>query len=143
MTSFARRAMCCARVVLALAALATISGCGGGASYEGPERAEVSGSVTLDGTPLPYGAIVFRSSVGGQRQASGVIQNGSYSIEEATLSVEGPLDDEIPVDSLAIVSFAVFLEEEFEIRLQRADLNRQTFHSISTVAEYVADRMRR
>ncbi len=66
----------------------------------------------------------------------------SYSIEEATLSVEGPLDDEIPVDSLAIVSFAVFLEEEFEIRLQRADLNRQTFHSISTVAEYVADRMK-
>ena len=66
----------------------------------------------------------------------------SYSIEEATLSVEGPLSDEIPADSLAIVSLAVFLEDEFEIRFQRADLNGHTFHSILTLAEYVADRMR-
>lgn len=55
-------------------------GCGG-SSYEGPERAGVSGTVTLDGKPLPYGSILFLGQ-GSNRMASAVIQDGSYSITE-------------------------------------------------------------
>ncbi len=69
---------------LAVVAVALVlsTGCGGGASYDGAERAAVSGSVTLDGNPLPYGSILFLGQ-GEKRMSSGIIQNGSYAITEA------------------------------------------------------------
>jgi hypothetical protein len=67
---------------VAAVALILSTGCGGGSSYEGAERAAVSGSVTLDGNPLPYGSILFVAQ-GKNRMASAVIQNGSYAIAEA------------------------------------------------------------
>lgn len=49
-------------------------GCGG-------KPASVSGTVTVDGTPLTQGSVVFAPSSGGMR-ASGIIQaDGSYEIK--------------------------------------------------------------
>jgi hypothetical protein len=62
-----------------LGCLMLMSGCGGGASYDGPERAAVSGQVTLDGTPLPFGSISFMGAEGGRNASTG-IANGQYSI---------------------------------------------------------------
>ncbi|NQT13991.1 MAG: hypothetical protein HQ582_14650, partial [Planctomycetes bacterium] len=62
-----------------------LTGCGG-VEYEGAQRAAVSGTVTLDGTPLQYGVITFVPADGAGKRASGVINNGAYSIPEA----EGP-----------------------------------------------------
>lgn len=64
-----------------LVVLVVAAGCGQGAKYEGPQRAAVSGQVTLDGKPLPYGTINFMGA-GEGRSASGAIQNGAYSIPE-------------------------------------------------------------
>ncbi len=69
-------------IAVVAVALVLSTGCGGGTSYEGAERAAVSGSVTLDGEPLPYGSILFLGQ-GENRMASGVIQDGSYAITEA------------------------------------------------------------
>jgi hypothetical protein len=55
-------------------------------SYEGPERAPVSGSVTLDGDPVPSGTVYFEPAADEARSASAPIMNGSYSIPEP----EGP-----------------------------------------------------
>lgn len=57
------------------------AGCTSAGSYEGDARAAVSGQVTFDGKPLPYGTINFLGGSGG-RGASTAIQNGAYSIPE-------------------------------------------------------------
>jgi hypothetical protein len=57
------------------------AGCTSTGGYEGDERAAVSGQVTLDGKPLPYGTINFLGQSSG-RGASTAIQNGAYSIPE-------------------------------------------------------------
>jgi len=67
-------AICCAVVLLLFA------GCGG-ASYEGDPRAEVTGTVTLDGNPLPSGIITFVPVAEGRR-ANGLITDGTYTITE-------------------------------------------------------------
>jgi hypothetical protein len=41
----------------------------------------VSGTVTMDGSPLPYGTITFMS-LGTGRMANGAIEDGAYSIPE-------------------------------------------------------------
>lgn len=64
------------------ASLLLLTGCGGGAGYEGEERAAVSGTVSFDGKPLPYGTVTF-VAIGAGRRASGMIQDGKYSIPEA------------------------------------------------------------
>ena len=69
-------------VILIGVGLFLSSGCGEDAGYEGPERAAVSGKVTLDGSPLPYGTVTFISTEGEGRRASGLISDGSYSIPE-------------------------------------------------------------
>lgn len=59
-------------------------GCGRG--YEGETRSAVKGKVTLDGLPLVSGAIVFLPPEGNSssmRTASGIIENGMYSIDES------------------------------------------------------------
>ena len=72
-------------VTLALAmgfGLSLLNGCSGGGGYEGEERAAVSGTVTLDGSPLPYGTISFVPAGEGGRRANAAISDGSYSIPE-------------------------------------------------------------
>lgn len=59
--------------------LGLASGCGG-PSYEGAKRGAVSGTVTLDGNPLPYGSILFMAQ--DARMTSAVIQDGAYAIPE-------------------------------------------------------------
>jgi hypothetical protein len=58
--------------------LTLTGGCSSSVTYEGPERAAVSGKITLDGNPLPYGNIVFL----GGKISSALVENGSYSIPE-------------------------------------------------------------
>ncbi len=60
--------------------LLLFAGCGG-ADYDGPERAAVSGTVTVDGVPLPFGTITFKPT-GDGRMANGAIEEGVYSIPE-------------------------------------------------------------
>lgn len=67
-------------VCLAAGWMMMFGGCKG-RSYEGPERAPVSGTVTFDGKPLPYGRIEFQGE-GDLRTATALIENGSYSIPE-------------------------------------------------------------
>ena len=70
-----RASLCCASFAL-LAAL----GCGG--SADGLDRRAVTGTVTLDGAPLPSGMISFDPADGspGAVSAGAVITDGSYSI---------------------------------------------------------------
>ena len=85
-------------VTLALAmgfGLSLLNGCSGGGGYEGEERAAVSGTVTLDGSPLPYGTISFVPADEGRR-ANAAISDGSYSIPEE----QGPNLGEYKVEIL-------------------------------------------
>ena len=67
-------------VVLGMCVCLT-SGCSDAGSYDGPPRAAVSGTVNLDGAPLPYGMIEFVGT-GGGRRANTIVTNGSYTIDE-------------------------------------------------------------
>lgn len=75
--------------------LCLLNGCGG-TEYEGEERAAVSGTVTLDGSPLPYGTISFVPASGDGRRANAAINDGSYSIPEE----QGPNLGEYKVEIL-------------------------------------------
>jgi hypothetical protein len=68
------------------------AGCGG-ASYDGPKRSPVTGSVTLDGAPVPFGTITFKPVAEG-RLANGSIEEGKYSIPEEM----GPTPGKYKVD---------------------------------------------
>ena len=73
-----------ARVVLLLALTIPLTGCGGSEVDERGQRVGVSGQVVLDGQPLSKGRIVFVSDEGaGAVKATGLIENGAYSIDEA------------------------------------------------------------
>lgn len=63
--------------------LALLMGCGSGKEYEGPQRAEVSGFVTYNGTPVDAGAITLEAVDANGRSVSSTIQNGEYLIKEA------------------------------------------------------------
>ncbi|WP_417391301.1 hypothetical protein [Gimesia sp.] len=71
-----------------------LSGCSG-VSKDGLERASVSGTVSLDGEPLPEGSIQFIPDIDatGQRihgkAVQAVITNGVYSLEAAQGPVVG------------------------------------------------------
>lgn len=57
-----------------------LSGCNS-RDYTGPERVPVSGTITFDGKPIPYGVVSF-SGNGELRGASGPIHEGKYTIAE-------------------------------------------------------------
>ena len=77
----ANRTVWAAGLAIALGVgLSLAPGCGGGADYEGPERAAVKGTVNFAGKPLPYGTITFIATEG--RRASAMIRDGSYAIPE-------------------------------------------------------------
>lgn len=59
-----------------------LTGCGGGSTYEGPQRAEVLGTVTLDGKPVENGSINFQPRDQKNRPAGAVIAGGQYTIPE-------------------------------------------------------------
>ena len=79
-------------VVFLLSAV-TCFGCGG----ESLDRVPVSGTVTLDGSPLPSGSIRFHPLGDGQ-SAGGSIEAGAFSIPQA----DGPAPGEYRVE---VVSF--------------------------------------
>ncbi len=89
--------------------LSILSGCGGGADYDGPERAAVSGSVTLDGSPVANGTIAF-TAVGDGKSASGPIADGSYSIPEE----QGPNLGKYKAEVISVPKSAGDDEEEEE-----------------------------
>ncbi|MBP3960217.1 hypothetical protein J8F10_33740 [Gemmata sp. G18] len=66
-----------ARVALAalLLTCAFLAGCGG------PPRAEVTGTVTLDGVPVENGIIQFYPAGGAGQSAGGGIENGKYKVD--------------------------------------------------------------
>jgi hypothetical protein len=69
-----------------------IAGCSAGASSprDTLPRVAVSGNVTLDGTPLPVGAIQFNPESGTEGPpAAGEIRDGTYSIEKPQGPVPG------------------------------------------------------
>ena len=82
MTGVNRAIVVCGVASFLVIGLCLTSGCGGGAAYEGPERAAVKGSVTFDGSPLAYGTLTFVPAGGEGRRASGLVTDGSYSIVE-------------------------------------------------------------
>ena len=78
-----------ARFVLALLAiglLVVVPGCG---SNGGPATYKATGRVTLDGSPLPEGAITFKRG-SDQKAFSGDIKDGAYTVpcEEGDMVVE-------------------------------------------------------
>lgn len=60
----------------------TLAGCGGDAGYEGPQRSALTGTVTVDGTPLAVGTIAFVADESSDRSTSAPIADGRYSIPE-------------------------------------------------------------
>jgi hypothetical protein len=74
-------------VVLLLASIVPSPGCGDSDELMG-KRVRVFGAVTLDGKPLPAGAILFHSGEGEhQVSAVGYIEDGQFDIPEQ----DGPL----------------------------------------------------
>lgn len=63
----------------------------------------------------------------------------TYPVAATDLGLEDDLAESVLVDSLSIVSTVDFLEDEFSIRVRRADLNRYTFRSVRTLSEYVVN----
>jgi hypothetical protein len=72
---------------LALVSIVVLAGCGSG--EVGPLKVEVSGTVTLDGAPLPEGEITFHPTGPGQT-GGGPIKDGEFTVEltPAAMKVE-------------------------------------------------------
>lgn len=85
-----------------LTALIATAGCGG--ATDG--RIDVSGTVTIDGTPLPSGSITFYQ--GGASSGVGTIDNGNFSVSQSAGS-EGmkPGAYEVAIQSWEVEPFAV------------------------------------
>ncbi len=61
-------------MMFAVAACATLAGCGGGGATDARPRQEVSGTVTLDGQPLATGSIQFQPA----SAQEGVVAGGAH-----------------------------------------------------------------
>lgn len=68
-------------IFLVLVGLSLMSGCGGS---DGPETVSISGNVTLDGSPVMDGEIIFRPSGGSGRTDAAKIVNGEFEAEVVT-----------------------------------------------------------
>jgi hypothetical protein len=77
--------------LVGLTALVNV-GCGGG-------KGEVSGEVTYNGKPIPWGRITFVSQVGNRKAISSSIRNGAYQIKDCPA---GPV--KISVESFKAVA---------------------------------------
>jgi len=75
-------------LVWLLVPILVLSGCG--TSYDGPQRAAVKGTVTVDGEPLEYGAISFLPTAGTKGPTAGArITEGRYQLKESDGPVVG------------------------------------------------------
>jgi hypothetical protein len=86
-----RKCQALAGCLIALVALLAI-GCGGG-------KGDVSGEVSFNGQPIPWGRITFLSQVGNRPAISGSIRNGRYTIKGCPA---GPV--KISVESIKAVA---------------------------------------
>ncbi len=68
-------------IALLLLSMLVCSGCGG----KSDGRLSASGTVTLDGSPLDSGSVVFADESGGSAGV-GIIKGGSFTIQEAASS---------------------------------------------------------
>lgn len=57
------------------------------------------------------------------------------------LTVDTNLLEDWFVDSLGIVQAVLFVEQSFGVRVSRADINGENFHSIATLTDFVAGRL--
>jgi hypothetical protein len=62
--------------VFAMMSVLILGGCGGST---GPVTVTVSGSVSLDGKPVPSGQIIFNDVAGIEKAYAGVIKDGEFS----------------------------------------------------------------
>lgn len=65
------------QALIAVAALATLTTGLSGCNY-GPPLGQVSGRVTLDGTPLRFGKVMFQNTQGGQPATGDIESDGSF-----------------------------------------------------------------
>ena len=78
------------KILSILLAVSFISGCGG---QDGPQRFRISGAVSYDGKPVPFGTITFDpDSMAGNSgpQAAAMIVDGKYDTGIAQGVVGGP-----------------------------------------------------
>jgi len=78
------------RCLFAAACLAAIAGCGGAG---GPQRFELSGSVTFNGKPVPVGYIVFTPDTAAGNPGPGAqadIRDGNYQTRPGQGTIGGP-----------------------------------------------------
>lgn len=103
-------------------------GCGGGDPRG--QRSAVEGKVTLDGKPVSAARILFISEEGdaGSLKASGVIQNGAFSISEDTGPVIGKNRVEIHPQVMEI--------EELEAARKKNPRKRISADVVSIPAKY-------
>ncbi len=80
-----------------VACMLTVLASGCGPSYEGPQRAKVTGTVNHNGAPVKNGTINLRPESDGGRVAGGSIVDGKYEILEAN----GPTLGEYKVEIFA------------------------------------------
>lgn len=71
-----------------LMALPILVGCPAGSA---PDMQPVTGMVTFDGKPVEEGRVQFREVADGQRSFSGMIANGTYTLDSAA----GPMRVEV------------------------------------------------
>ena len=84
------------------------AGCGESSTYDGPERASISGKVTFNGAPIETGSITFTPEDGSSTVASAPIGGGAYWLSEGhgpnlgtykvSISASKPSDDVIATE---------------------------------------------
>jgi hypothetical protein len=85
------------RLGLAAGALLVAIGCGG--EELPPNRAEVSGTVTFEGKPLPGGSVIFKSETDPNMKIPALIVDGKYSSKRAPI---GPCIVTVETESLLL-----------------------------------------
>lgn len=101
MKSIQLLATLCVAFVLVIA-----SGCG----ESGPETVKITGAVSLDGTPIPEGDILFRDATGSTGSCAAKITDGVYEMDStlgakkveirAMRDVPGKMDESNPGESV-------------------------------------------
>ena len=61
-------------------------------------------------------------------------ENPSY---QGKIDIEDDLLDTWFIDSLSVLNIVFFLEDEFSVTIDRADINADTFATLNTISHYV------
>jgi hypothetical protein len=107
--------------VVLIAILCVILGC---SKRDGPERFRLSGAVTLDGEPIPFGEVIFTPDGGKQNsgpQGIAQIRNGRYDTETAGGKGIGGGPTVIRVNGMSGPRGKTLCEYEMPVDLPRAD----------------------